>query len=148
MKKLVKKASAVSHVLGANIGPGIRVLCYHTVVDGWQNRAVQWPIAVSLGAFERHVDYLRNQYEVISLDQINDALALPARDRDRCICLTFDDGYLSNYEIAWPVLKAAGLPMAIFASTAYVGTNRFMPASMLRMVFAHVREKHIEVAGR
>lgn len=37
------------------------------------------------------------------------------------VVITMDDGYLSNYEIAWPILEAYGLKATVFAIGATVG---------------------------
>lgn len=40
--------------------------------------------------------------------------------------VTFDDGYRSNLTLAEPVLREMGIPAAIFAVTAYMGTPHYM----------------------
>lgn len=44
----------------------------------------------------------------------------------RPIALTFDDGYRSNYEIVWPLLRRYNATATIFLVTDYIGeTNRW-----------------------
>ncbi len=38
--------------------------------------------------------------------------------QEKIVVLTFDDGYASNYHLAFPILKEFGLHATIFASTA------------------------------
>jgi len=37
------------------------------------------------------------------------------------ICITFDDGHISQFAIAFPILKELGLPAMFFITTAWVG---------------------------
>lgn len=39
------------------------------------------------------------------------------------VLLTFDDGYLGNYERAWPILRELGLRATYFVHTDFVGTG-------------------------
>jgi peptidoglycan/xylan/chitin deacetylase (PgdA/CDA1 family) len=41
-------------------------------------------------------------------------------------CITFDDGHLSNYEVAFPLLKRHGLRAEFYINTATVDTENFM----------------------
>jgi peptidoglycan/xylan/chitin deacetylase (PgdA/CDA1 family) len=45
---------------------------------------------------------------------------------DRCVCVTFDDGYYNNLEIAVPILRDLGMPATIFVPTAIIdGTTTY-----------------------
>ncbi len=41
------------------------------------------------------------------------------------VCITFDDGYLSNYEIAYPLLKKHGMKATIFVIGSSVGCSEY-----------------------
>ena len=58
---------------------------------------------------------LRQYYEYVTCT--DGSVTLP----DDPIIVTFDDGYLSNYEIAFPILKELEIPATIFVVTDTVG---------------------------
>ncbi len=41
------------------------------------------------------------------------------------ITITFDDGYLDNYELAYPILKDFNIPFTIFITTDFIVNNNF-----------------------
>src|SRR5262249_43511096 len=63
------------------------------------------------------------------------------------VCITFDDGYLDNYEHAAPILIKHRMPAAFFVSTGMIGTERPFPHDLRRgnpaiptMQWQHLRE--------
>ena len=73
--------------------------------------------------FLRQVEYLRRHYRVITLHEAVRQL------RGNCVpaptvVLTFDDGYADNYLTLRAVATRTQLPMTLFVSTDYLGTDR------------------------
>ena len=69
--------------------------------------------------FMRVIDLLtRSQVDVVSLDEMHRRMT----ERDfarRFVCLTFDDGYRDTLTYAYPILKEAGMPFAVYVATSY-----------------------------
>ncbi len=60
----------------------------------------------------------RSGVDVVSLDETHRRLT--ARDfRRRFVCLTFDDGYRDILQHAYPILKAAQMPFAVYVPTSF-----------------------------
>ena len=98
------------------------VLGYHRVVDDFDAKA-RYTIPAMLtsrGMLERHLDWLGSRYRFISLDELGERLAAGYHFREPVVAITFDDGYRDVYEHAFPVLKARGVPAAIFVATDFV----------------------------
>ena len=71
--------------------------------------------------FDRQLSFVKRSAEVVSGDDLPAALA--AR-RGRHVALTFDDGYRDNHELAYPVLRAHGLPAVFFLATGFLDRPR------------------------
>lgn len=69
--------------------------------------------------FDQLLGNLKGWFNVIPLETALAGLSegcLPARP----LCITFDDGYADNYEVALPILKKHGLPATFFVATGYL----------------------------
>ena len=89
------------------------VLQYHHV-----DTATPASTSTSPERFAMHLDYLAdNDYDVVPLAQLVGALRAGEPLPDRTVAITFDDGYVSIYETAWPMLKAKGWPFTVFVNS-------------------------------
>jgi peptidoglycan/xylan/chitin deacetylase (PgdA/CDA1 family) len=92
----------------------ISVLFYHRVADEPLN-----PWTISKKSFERHVDYCRDHYELISLQEVQHRLETGRSPRP-AVSFTFDDGYSENCEFALPLLIRHRIPCTYFVTTENV----------------------------
>jgi peptidoglycan/xylan/chitin deacetylase (PgdA/CDA1 family) len=88
------------------------------LVLGWHNVAATPGFPAPAGASERgFARQMRALARVANVLALEDALArLYAGERlpARAVCITFDDGYRDNLELAVPVLERLGLPATFF----------------------------------
>ena len=69
--------------------------------------------------FERQMALLANHFNVLPLAEAVERLQSGRLPR-RSACVTFDDGYIDNAEIALPILQRRGVPATFFISTAFL----------------------------
>lgn len=101
--------------------PGVlAVLTYHRVDDP-ASRPDLLPSLLSAtpAAFEAQVRCLVERYRPVSMAEVLDAAERPIRLPRRAVLVTFDDAYRDFSRHAWPVLRAAGVPVTLFVPTAY-----------------------------
>jgi peptidoglycan/xylan/chitin deacetylase (PgdA/CDA1 family) len=106
--------------------PDFTILMYHRVVDVEHNRENHFlPGMVTLeSTFSKQMNYLKKNYNVISLDVLIGYLKYKKNLPPGSIIITFDDGWRDNYLFAFPLLKKYDLPATIFLSTDYIGTSK------------------------
>jgi peptidoglycan/xylan/chitin deacetylase (PgdA/CDA1 family) len=63
-------------------------------------------------------DLRRSGLDLISLDEMHRRLTEGDFSR-RFVCLTFDDGYRDTLQVAYPILKEAGAPFAVYVATSF-----------------------------
>ena len=112
---------------------GVPVLNYHQVNDKYVT-----PLTVPSKTFEEQMDYLESHgYHTISMDQLYNYLENGVPLPDKPVALTFDDGYIDNYEVVLPILKAHNMKATLFMIGDDIGQPRFVNAQQLREMDAN-----------
>ncbi len=80
--------------------------------------------------FQRHMDYLlTNNFNILPLEEILSSLQNGDVLPEYTAAITFDDGYLSVYTEAFPVLQALNWPFTIFVTTGLLESNPHLYAN-------------------
>jgi peptidoglycan/xylan/chitin deacetylase (PgdA/CDA1 family) len=97
--------------------PQAVILQYHHI-----NTATPRSTSVSPEEFRTHMDYLRdNGFTVLRLEDVLKALRDGSPLPNKTAVITFDDGYASVYDVAYPLLKQRNWPFTIFVPTGLIG---------------------------
>lgn len=104
----------------ADTHASVMVLCYHNIEDKSGMRA----LTITVAEFERQLTAVKEHgFTVIGMQDFlawrRGEKSIPAKS---CV-ITIDDGWLSGYTNAWPVLKKFGYPFTMFIYVNYVGTG-------------------------
>ena len=90
------------------------IFCYHRLVD-----KIRYPgTEITPAAFEEQMKELKDRG--ITVISMQDLLAWKRGEKNippRCAVVTFDDGWKSQYEVAWPIMKKYGYPFTMFIYT-------------------------------
>ena len=79
---------------------------------------------LNCGELDRQMAYLKNNYDILSLD---DAAALIRNGqgfRRPSVVLTIDDGYRDNYTLAYPIIRKHDLPVTIYLTAGMIGGEK------------------------
>lgn len=94
---------------------GLTILTYHSISN--ENEPDE---TVTPEVFERQLQYIGENYKVISLEEGIEYLQTDVGKASGSIVITFDDGYSDNYYNAYPLLKKHNFPATIFLITGFV----------------------------
>ena len=90
------------------------IFCYHRLVD-----KIRYPgTEITPAAFEAQMKELKDKG--ITVISMQDLLAWKRGEKNippRCAVVTFDDGWKSQYEVGWPIMKKYGYPFTLFIYT-------------------------------
>ncbi len=86
--------------------------------------------STSIEDFKRHMDYLAdNNFTILPLPEILESLQKGINLPNFTAAITFDDGYLSVYTSAFPILKEKAWPFTVFVTTGLLQNNSSLYAN-------------------
>ena len=97
----------------------VPILMYHHIAEEATN-----DVTITPKLFREHMEAIKSEgYTPVTFDDlisyVEEGIDLP----EKPVCITFDDGYLSNYEIAFPILKELDMKATIFVVGSSVGSK-------------------------
>lgn len=102
------------------VPPKALILMYHRIVGSDLD---PWGMCVSPENFSGQLDSIKRAATPLSL--VDFARARESEDLpERAVVVTFDDGYVDNFEVALPLLRQHQVPATLFVTTCNIGTDR------------------------
>jgi len=122
----------------------VTMLCYHR----FESKAKDG-LAINPEVFEQQMHAIKDAgVTVVSME---DFLAWRRGEKtlpDKCAIITIDDGYVSSYTHAWPILKKFDYPFTMFVYTDYVrGGRRSGGASMSWEQLSEMNAAGVEIGS-
>ena len=96
----------------------IKILCYHKILNSINDIN---SINVSPENFEEQLRYLVNNFDVISLDNLEEEIH---KDGKNAVAITFDDGCSDVLYNALPILERYNVPATLFITTGNIGIDK------------------------
>jgi peptidoglycan/xylan/chitin deacetylase (PgdA/CDA1 family) len=134
---------ATGHHKRANLGQFV-ILMYHRVLrdDDPYIPYIQPGMYVRESSFNRQLEFLADTYQIVSFQEMLELIETSQVSKDHQYCvITFDDGWLDNYQNAFPLLKKFSAPATIFLTASFVGTNRFLWHEKVSKLFYLARSR-------
>ncbi|MBX0313323.1 polysaccharide deacetylase family protein [Planococcus glaciei] len=95
------------------------IVMLHRVVENKENLVCD-DLEVTIDFLEKIIQYFLNRnYEVITLDMVYEILEGKRKTERKFVAFTFDDGYVDNYSLAYPLFKKYQIPFAIYITTSF-----------------------------
>ena len=96
-------------------------MTFHGLSEGTTDRGIlDWSLHLPVDVFRGICSMLAKEYHVIPLADLVEARSRGTGLPDNSVVITFDDGYASNYELAYPILREFGLHATIFVTTGFL----------------------------
>jgi peptidoglycan/xylan/chitin deacetylase (PgdA/CDA1 family) len=102
----------------------IPVLTYHHLLKKKENTFRNNGVVLNVENFQEQMDYLyNNKFTTINVEELEQWLLRKIELPKKSVCITFDDGYLSSYIYAYPILKKYDFKAVQFLITSCVKHN-------------------------
>ena len=127
---------------------GLLSLCYHRIADYENDSYDSGIISTNGDQFDDQVSFLKRKQWLVTLEE---ALAfVEGKSGEKSprfkVLITFDDGYLDNYEIAFPILRAHGAQGVFFLSTGLVGSNAVLWWDEIAYLVKHAKRRKFSLS--
>lgn len=100
---------------------------------------------VDVATFDAHLVFLRQHYEIVSLDTLVDLLRFGEPLNPRAVAITVDDAYEDFHRLALPILEKHGLPATLFVPTDFVDGQAWLWPDLLLWMIRETRRDWVEV---
>lgn len=151
--RLIGIALALSIAAGCAVGAAalhyagqreVPILMYHHLVP--DEEEIQGD-TIHIGQLQEELSMLREQgYETVTMQEVIDFAEGNGDLPKKPVCLTFDDGYLSNYELGFPLLKEFDMKATIFVIGATFGNKEYYKDTEFRITPHFGTEEMTEMA--
>lgn len=124
-----RKEEVVEYIQLQSNEVNIPILMYHSISDADSNNNLLMPPAM----FKEQMIWLKsNNFTAMTLGEAVTSMET-GKVPKRPVILTFDDGYVDNYTVAYPILKESGLKGTFFIITSMIDTSTsYMNSDMLK----------------
>jgi peptidoglycan/xylan/chitin deacetylase (PgdA/CDA1 family) len=123
IKTICGRAAGITGVYSRKFRSRMTIVAFHRINDELPDDD-----GLTCGArkFEAFCKFFRRYFRVLPLSaQVAGCRA--GADLGGTLSITFDDGYLDNFEVAAPILKRLGLPATFFVTTGFIGSRIVAP---------------------
>jgi peptidoglycan/xylan/chitin deacetylase (PgdA/CDA1 family) len=109
------------------LGPrgGLTVVLYHRVAEPSEVTPLDTDMIDATPAeFDQQMGYLRAHFHPVSIDEVLSTWRRGAKLPADSVLVSFDDGYLDNFQNAVPILRRHGMSGLFFVATGHVSERR------------------------
>ncbi|MDO9181254.1 MAG: polysaccharide deacetylase family protein [Bacteriovorax sp.] len=157
MKKVIKQLLEKSRFLKSiKVKDQLMILNYHRLADpAKKNLFDDGVFGPDATRFKMEMEWLKKETQIISENELIDILYHKKKMNRVCSMVTFDDGYIDNYNIAYPILKNLSIPAIFFIPTKHIIDRTLgwwdIAAYLVKntqLTEAHFREKKWDIKNK
>lgn len=131
VKRQIKKEPDTSAWVKTKGTARLPILMYHSISEGNSLR-------VPKEEFRQHMKWLHDHgYYTMTPEEAYLMLTEDKEPREKCVLITFDDGYTDNVKAAYPILKKYKMKATIFMIGNFIGHKNHLTEKQMKEMAAH-----------
>ena len=125
--------------------PQVSILCYHGIIEDNPSGFNSSGKHLNVKEFENQMSFLARNFEIVSMQNIENYFLGIENLPKKSIAITFDDGYANNLWIAHPILEKYGLKATIYLATGYINSPKIMWSDRLELALVQSKITEFEI---
>jgi len=93
--------------------------------------------------FKKQLDFFKERFNVVTMEEVIEAVQEGKRLPEKALLLTFDDGYTDNYTVALPLLLERGLQGSFFVPAKPLVDGGLLEVNKIHFILAKGNENDI-----
>ena len=91
---------------------------------------------MDVNLFRNQIEFLKNNFSIVDMEQVIDAVEGKSILPSDAMLLTFDDGYIDNYTYAFPILEEFGVQGSFFIPGKTFATHQLLDVNKIHYILA------------
>lgn len=148
LKEAVLRFSGITAYQWARLPDGVYCFNYHRIGDPLQTQFDPNVFSCTAESFKRQLRFFKQHFQLINLHKLQQLIDAPAMTRGKYALITFDDGYMDNYELALPLLQQEQVQAVFFVSPDFVGSQIVPWWDQVAWWLRHSSSRQVSLAGK
>lgn len=122
-KEISVMLSEALHWMNLPLTPAATMLVYHSIDESGSDLL---PDSVSLAEFRNQMMYIHDAgYSPMTVRELAALVEAGEEPPEKTVVITFDDGYLDTFTVAFPELDYFRMPATVFVAAGHIGSSSF-----------------------
>ncbi len=91
---------------------------------------------LDLSLFRQQLEYMKANFNIMTMEQVIDAVEGKSELPEKALLLTFDDGYVDNFTFALPILEEFGVQGSFFIPGKTFSTHQLLDVNKIHYILA------------
>jgi peptidoglycan/xylan/chitin deacetylase (PgdA/CDA1 family) len=104
--------------------PILLVLNHHRIGNAYACEYDSETFSATGDELDDQIRFLKRRWHLATLEEAVEIAERKIKLKRAVVLITFDDGYLDNYELAFKILSSHGVQGVFFLPTSFIGSNR------------------------